>query len=67
MDSQYVTLWEDALIIYSGEKFDMSGEDIFNVFHRIYSKEYEGNDGKKRSSGISKQAIEGCIDGQVKR
>ena len=31
---------QDALNSYSGEKFEMSGEDSLNVFHRIYSKEY---------------------------
>src|SRR4051812_27107475 len=42
-----VKMWhfgQDALTSYSGEKFDVSWEDILNVFHHIYSKEY----GKKK-------------------
>ena len=39
MDCQDVGLWKDALTRYLGEKFDMSWEDILNVFYHIYSKE----------------------------
>jgi len=49
MDCQDVALWKDALTSYSGQKFDMSWEDRLNMFHHhIYSKEYEGNRGKKK-------------------
>jgi len=42
-----VKMWhfgKNALTSYSGQKFDISWEDILNVFHHIYSKEY----GKKK-------------------
>ena len=58
---------QDALTSYSGEKFDMSWEDSLNVLYHIYSKEYEKKMKVKRGLGISKQAIGGCIHGQVNR
>jgi hypothetical protein len=39
-----VKMWhfgKNAPTSYPGEKFDMSWEDILNVFHHIYSKKYE--------------------------
>jgi hypothetical protein len=39
---------QDALISYSGEKFDMSLEDSFNVFHHLYSKQYGNKNMKVR-------------------
>jgi len=36
-----VALWKGFSYRYSGEKFDMSWEEILNVFHHVYSKEYE--------------------------
>ena len=41
MDYQDVAFGKDALTSYSGEKFDMTLEDSFNVFHHIYSKSME--------------------------
>jgi hypothetical protein len=45
-----VKMWHfgrDAIISYSGEKFDTSWKDGLNVFHHIYSKGY-GNKMKAR-------------------
>ena len=59
---------KDALTSYSGEKFDMSCEDSFNVFITYIQKSMEKrNEGKKRGSGISQQTTEIGINGQVKR
>jgi hypothetical protein len=33
---------------YSGEKFEITWEDSLNVFHHVYSKEYEGKRRKIR-------------------
>ena len=66
-----VKVWhfgQDALTSYSGQKFDMTWEDSLKclssyLFQRVWEKQDES---KKRSSRISKQAIEGCIHGQIK-
>ena len=42
--SWIVKMWhfgKDALTCYSGEKFEINWKDRLNVFHHIYSKEYE--------------------------
>ena len=42
--SLIVKMWhfgKDSLTDYSREKFEITWEDSLNVFHHVYSKEYE--------------------------